>query len=89
MERLTVTDAKRDFSNLVNRVYAEGISVELEQGDKVVARLTPAGPCSPLKVRDLNTFLLGLPRLGDDAEVFCEDLRDIRRQFPAEANPWD
>ena len=89
MERLTVSDAERDFSNLVNRVYAEGISVELERGDKVVARLTPAGPRSPLKVRDLNTFLLGLPRLGDDAEVFREDLRDIRRQFPAKANPWD
>ncbi len=89
MERLTVTDAERDFANLVNRVYSEGISVELQQGDKVIARLTPAGPHSPLHVRDLNTFLLGLPRLGDDAEAFGADLRNIRGQFPAETNPWD
>ena len=89
MERLTVADAERDFSNLVNRVYSEGISVELERADQVVARLLPVGPRSPLKVRDLNTFLRGLPRLDDDAEAFSEDVRDIRRQFPAEANPWD
>jgi antitoxin (DNA-binding transcriptional repressor) of toxin-antitoxin stability system len=89
MERMTVSDAEREFGNLVNRVYSEGISIELEQGDKVVARLTPAGPRSPLKVRDLNAFLQTLPQLGDDAKAFDQDLRDIRRQFPAEANPWD
>ncbi|HKI31965.1 MAG TPA: hypothetical protein VKA46_08855 [Gemmataceae bacterium] len=89
MERMTVADAGRDFGNLVNRVYSEGISIELEQGDKVVARLTPGGPPSPLKVSDLNAFLQNLPQLGDDAEAFGQDLRDIRRQFPAEGNPWD
>ena len=89
MERMTVADAGRDFGNLVNRVYSEGISIELEQGDKVVARLTPGGPSVPLKVSDLTAFLQGLPQLGDDAEAFDQDLREIRRQFPAEADPWD
>lgn len=89
MERMTVADAGRDLGSLVNRVYSEGISVELEQGDKVVARITPGVPPSPVKVGDLNAFLQGLPQLGDDAEAFDRDLRDIRRQFPAEADPWD
>jgi antitoxin (DNA-binding transcriptional repressor) of toxin-antitoxin stability system len=89
MERMTVADAGRDFNGLVNRVCSEGISVELEQGDKVVARLTPGGAPSPLKVSDLNAFLQGLPQLGDDAEAFDRDLRDVRNQFPAEADPWD
>jgi len=89
MQRMTVTEAERDFANLVDRVYSEGIRVELARGDKVLACLTPAEPRSPLKIQDLNTFLQSLPKLGDDAEAFSEDIRALRRNFPAEANPWD
>src|SRR5438105_1965294 len=88
MERMTVAEAERDFGKLVNRVYTEGISIELERGDKIIARLTPGTPQSPLRVRDLNAFLQSLPRLGDDAEAFANEVRAIRRQFPAEGNPW-
>lgn len=89
MHRISVTEAERDFGNLVNRVYSEGISVELERGDRVVARLTPAGPRSPLKIQDLNVFLASLPKLEEDAEALGQDIRAIRRDFPAEPNPWD
>lgn len=50
MHRITVSDAERDFFSLVNRVYSEGIRVELEREDKVIAPLTPARPHSPFKV---------------------------------------
>jgi antitoxin (DNA-binding transcriptional repressor) of toxin-antitoxin stability system len=89
MPRISVAEAEADFVNLVDRVYSEGVSIELERDEKVVARITPAGPGSPLKVRDLNAFLRSLPKLGDEAEAFSHDVRAIRRQFPAEANPWD
>ena len=88
MYRITVAEAERDFANLVNRVYSEGIPVDLERGDEVIAHLTPALPRSRLKVRELNAFLEGLPKLGEDADGFLEDLRAIRREFPSEANPW-
>ena len=88
MYRISVTEAERDFANLVNRVYSEGIPVELERGDEVIAHLTPAVPRSRLKVRDLNAFLEGLPKLGEDADAFLEDMRALRREFPSEVNPW-
>jgi predicted DNA-binding antitoxin AbrB/MazE fold protein len=44
---------------------------------------------SPLTVGKLNAFLRSLPALGDDAEEFAQDVRAIRTEFPAEANPWD
>ena len=88
MPRITIADAERDFVGLVNRVYSEGIEVELERGDKVIAHLTPAAPRSPLKVRDLNAFLRGLPRLYNDADAFLNDVRAVRRELPAEADPW-
>jgi antitoxin (DNA-binding transcriptional repressor) of toxin-antitoxin stability system len=84
-----MAEAEREFSTLVNRVYSEGISVELEREDEVIAQITPARPHSPLKVQDLNAFLEQLPRLGDDAGAFSEDLRAIRREFPSEVSAWD
>jgi antitoxin (DNA-binding transcriptional repressor) of toxin-antitoxin stability system len=88
MHRVTVADTERDFANLVDRVYSEGIAVELQRGDRVVAYLTPALPRSRLKVGDLKAFLQGLPKLGDDSDAFVDDLRAIRHEFPAEADPW-
>ena len=88
MYRITVAEAERDFANLVNRVYSEGIPVELERGDEVIAHLTPAVPRSRLKVRELNAFLERLPKVGEDADAFLDDLRTIRRDFPSEADPW-
>jgi antitoxin (DNA-binding transcriptional repressor) of toxin-antitoxin stability system len=86
--RITVAEAERDFANLVNRVYSEGIPVELERDDEVIAHLTPAVPRSRLKVCELNAFLEALPRLREDADAFLEDMRAIRREFPSEADPW-
>jgi antitoxin (DNA-binding transcriptional repressor) of toxin-antitoxin stability system len=88
MERIALADAERDFSQLVHRVYSEGITVELDRGDQIIARISPVGPRSALQVRDLNAFLQNLPKLGDDAEVFREDIRAMRRDLPVECDPW-
>jgi antitoxin (DNA-binding transcriptional repressor) of toxin-antitoxin stability system len=88
MNRLTVAEAGRDFAELVSRVCSEGVGVELQQGDSVIAYLTPAPPQSSLEIRDLNAFLQRLPKLEDDAEAFSVDLHAIRHEFPAETNPW-
>jgi antitoxin (DNA-binding transcriptional repressor) of toxin-antitoxin stability system len=87
MDRLTVSQAEQNFSGLVNRVYSEGLSIELERGDKVVAYLTPALPKSSLRVAGLAAFLVGLPKLGDDAEQFSADLRAVRNELPLEKDP--
>lgn len=89
MQRMSVTEADRDFPALVDRVYSEGIVVELERADRVIARLSPATPESRLKVRDLNAFLESMPLLEDDAEAFDSEIRELRRHAPAETNPWE
>ena len=86
---MNVLEAEKNFSKLVNKVYLEGISVDLERDDRVIARLTPAEPRSTLKVSELYAFLRNLPSLVDDAEEFAKDLRAIRDEFPAEANSWE
>ena len=84
---MNVAEAERNFAKLVNKVYVEGISVDLERDDKVIARLTTAAPGSPLTVGALNLFLRNLPSLGDDADGFAHDPSAVRSEFPAEANP--
>jgi antitoxin (DNA-binding transcriptional repressor) of toxin-antitoxin stability system len=78
---MNVAEAQKNFAKLVDKVYVEGISVHLERDDKVIARLTPAEPYSPLTVHELNAFLRNLPSLGDDGDSFAQDVRAIRAEF--------
>ena len=80
--------SRKELFRLVDKVYVEGVSVDLERDDRVIARLTPAEPRSPLTVGELNAFLRNLPSLGDDADEFAKDVGAIRAEFPAEANQW-
>ena len=54
---MNIAEAEKNFAKLVDKVYLEGVSVDLERDDKVIARLTPAEPRSPLTVGELNSFL--------------------------------
>jgi len=89
MERISVTQAVRQFSDLLNRVFYQGTIVELERGNKVIARISPVAPESPLKVKNLNRLFVELPLLGEDAKAFAKDLADIRKQVSLEQNQWD
>ena len=89
MERISVTQAVRQFSDLLNRVFYQGTTVELERGNKVIARISPVDPYSPLKVKNLNRLFVEFPSLGEDAKTFAKDLEDIRNQVPPEHNQWD
>ncbi len=89
MERISVTQAVRQFSDLLNRIFYQGVSVELERGNKVIARISPVSTESPIKVKDLNRIFAKLPSLGDDADAFTQDLEDIRKQIPLEKPQWD
>ncbi len=89
MPRVSVSDAQRDLTALVNQVVSRGVSVDLERDERVVARISPVRVESKLKVGDLGAFLKSLPKLDDDSVEFVKDVRDIRREFPREDSPWD
>jgi hypothetical protein len=43
----------------------------------------------PLTVANLNAFLRSLPSLGDDADTFARDVRNVRESFPRETSSWE
>jgi antitoxin (DNA-binding transcriptional repressor) of toxin-antitoxin stability system len=86
IQRMSTTDAGRCFDELVGRVFNEGITVELEKDNRVIARLSPAG--RTVRVSDLNQLFASLPKLGDDADSFARDVERARQEVPAESDPW-
>lgn len=85
MERISVTEARRQFDELISRVSRDGVTVELERDNHVVARLSPAA--HQVKVADLNRVFGSFPSLGDDADSFAQDMDRIRQGVPQETDP--
>jgi antitoxin (DNA-binding transcriptional repressor) of toxin-antitoxin stability system len=85
MNRISVAEAGRHFTELIEQVTRQGVTVELERNDEIVARLSPVG--RRLQARDLPRFFASLPSLGDDADAFGRDVERIRRELPRESDP--
>ncbi len=88
MEKVNVTQAARQFSDLLNRIFYQGVSFELERGNKTIARLCPVAAPRQVAVRDLNRLFAALPHLNEDAESFDQDLDAIRKAASPEQDPW-
>jgi len=85
---VNILDAEKDFVNLVSKVHREGITIDLEKNDQVIAQITPVLQRPKITVGELSAFMRTLPRLDGDADEFADDIKTIRKEFPAEANPW-
>jgi antitoxin (DNA-binding transcriptional repressor) of toxin-antitoxin stability system len=88
MISITVTDAARGFSDLINRIRYRGESATLIKGGKPVARIVPAGRVCTGK--ELAKVWPRLPHLGaDEARAMEKDLAASRRKLPAPKSKWD
>ena len=67
LNTITVTDAARNFSDVINRIYYQRRSYLLTRGGAVVAKLTPAD--APLTGARLAVLWEARPRLDSDDAV--------------------
>ena len=76
---LTVTEAARNFSDVVNKVFYRGESMDLTRGGKVVARLMPANHAeAPIGGQVLEAWKT-IPHLTkDEADAFAKDIESGR-----------
>lgn len=88
--RLTVTEAVRNFSEIVGRVRFRGERFVLLKSGRPVAELVPADAAAPVRLGDLPAVLEGLPHLDpEDADRFAADLESGRTAVgPVPAAPW-
>lgn len=87
--QMTVTEAARNFSDLVNRVYYRGESTILTRNGIPVAYLTPPAPATT-PARELAEAWAAQPHLGRaDAEQFAEELERARQGLPRAEDRWE
>ncbi|MBN1665073.1 MAG: type II toxin-antitoxin system Phd/YefM family antitoxin [Deltaproteobacteria bacterium] len=89
---ITVTDAARNFSELLNGIRYRGERYTILKGGKPVAIIGPAmDTMKQKKLADLRGIMETLPRLGDDSEAFARDVAGAIKEQPpvGEENPWE
>ncbi len=87
---LSVTDAARNFADVVNRAYYRRESTTLLKNGKPVARIVPVNRRAKTGMEIAAEMAAGHPRLGvEDAEAFEADLLKARAEIPPPKSPWD
>ena len=88
-QTLSVTEAARRFSDVVNRVYYQGYSYVLTRGGVVVAKLSK--PEQRITAAELARKWEVLPRLSpEDAEVWENEFNELKRTEPKPGvGVWD
>jgi prevent-host-death family protein len=96
---ITVTQASRNFADVVNRVHYQKLSFVLLKNGKPVARIVPGGVINPLRriVPDTERICTGrqlaealaqvrLPK--EEAKAWSRDLRNARKKLKVPADKW-
>lgn len=87
MERIEVSTANINLSDLAKQVSRDRVSVELFEGQVPLARIVPIE--KPHSMADLDQALREIPRLGEDAAAFDRDVQAVRKSLGALDDPWE
>ena len=87
---ISVTEAARNFADIVSRVFYRGEQFVLERGGRPVARLIPVPRGG--RLGDLPGLLEAVPRLSvAEAEALGRDMNEARDSLPElrDEDPWE
>lgn len=88
---VSATEVVRKFSEILNSIKYRGNHYTIMRGGKPVASICPVeSPAKGKTLGELKELLKKLPRLGDEAERFEEDLKEIIKHQPLmpEKSKW-
>ena len=90
-KRISATEAVRKFSEILNSIKYKGEHYTVIRGGKPVVSIRPVGiPAKERSLGELKELLKSVPKLGDEAKRFEEDLKEILKHQPSlpEENRW-
>jgi len=87
MEKIEISAANLNWSEIVKHVSRDRVSVELSEGEIPLARIVPID--KPRSMVDLDRALRESPRLGEDAEAFAQDVLSVRESIGELDDPWE
>ena len=87
---VTATELARGFSDFLNQVRYQGVTLDVKRGNEIVARIQPAGPTVGYPVDQLDALIAALPPLAeDDVEAFLHDIHAATANLTSESSAWD
>ena len=87
---ISVTEAARNFADIISRVFYKGERFVLERGGRPVARLIPVPRGG--RLGDLPGLLEAVPRLSaDEAKALARDMNEARDSLGelGDEDPWE
>lgn len=87
---LSVTDAARNFSDVVNRAYYRGETTVLLRSGQPVAKISPIGPADCTGAQLANQLGAIRHLSSQEAEAFADDIEAARLELNKRPSPsWD
>ena len=81
--RITATNAVRDFSELLNRIKFKGEHYIIERNGSAIAQMSPMDEEKNIKtLKLLSNIIDQLPPLDDDIDSFAADLENLYKNQP-------
>jgi hypothetical protein len=89
-QTVTATAFARNFSDYLNQVRYQGITLDVRRGNEIVACVSPPETRPGYPMDELDQLIAKLPRLtAEDAAAFQRDIDEVAQQLTPPANAWD
>lgn len=87
---ITATALARNFSDLLNQVRYQRVSLEVKRGNEVVAIVTPPPGTAGFPIDQLDALLQSAPVLSaEEADGFLRDIHEANDRLIPESTEWD
>jgi prevent-host-death family protein len=91
-QTITATTLSRNFSDFLNQVRYQGVTLEITRGAEVIARVSPPekSASAGYPIDQLDRLLASAPRLSDqEADDFLNDIHAGVGVLHTESDAWD
>jgi antitoxin (DNA-binding transcriptional repressor) of toxin-antitoxin stability system len=88
IRRVSVTEAARNFADIVNRAYYRGETTVLMRNGTAVAHIAPAAPIGLPAHEVLRRWKMRRRLDPAEAEAFARDVEEMRKSIPPLRDPW-
>lgn len=86
---ISATTLARNFSEFLNRVRYQGVTLDVTRGSDVIACLSPPIPTGGYPIAQLDRLLASLPQLSaQEAVQFESDVAAVAGQLQPEGDAW-
>ncbi len=87
MEKIEISTTNVTLADIVKHVSRDRVIVEFSDGQIPLARIVPIE--KPHSMSELDQALRDCSRLGDDADLFANDVLFVRQSLEELDDPWE